>query len=85
MIDDRTDTAGRGNTGQDWGIARVAGAPGVVSRSPRFVCLNPLAIKPQGLPQQRAGRWFSYKGQAVMPIDGAPVAISSPQMRQEVL
>jgi hypothetical protein len=84
MMDGGSDTPGSVNTGEDSGIVRVAGAPGVVSRRPRFACLNPLSIKAQGLPQQRAGRWFSYRNRTVMPIDGAPVATSSPQMRQEV-
>ena len=85
MIDDRTDRTGPGNTGLDRVTLREAGAPGPVSRRPRSACPNPLPIKAQRLPQQRVRRWFSKTSQAVMPIDGALVATSSPQMRQEAL
>ena len=83
MINDRTDRTGRGNTGQDRVTLREAGAPGAVSRRPRSARLNPLPIKAQRLPQQRARRWFSHRSQPVMRIEGAPVATSSQQMRRE--
>ena len=85
MIDDRTDRTGRGNTGLDRVTLREAGAPGPVSRRPRSACPNPLPIKAQRLPQQRTGRWFSNRSQSVTPIDRAPVATSSRQMRQEAV
>lgn len=85
MIDDRTDQPERGNTERRSTSPRALAAPGAVLHRPRSACLNPVPIKAQRLPQQRAGRWFSSRGQALMPIDGAPVATSSPQMRREVL
>ena len=85
MIDDRTDQPERGNTERRSTSPRALAAPGAVLHRPRSACLNPVPIKAQRLPQQRVGRCFSNRSQSVMPIDGALVATSSPQMRQEAL